>query len=304
MTHLWKPEKTIEAPAALRLIQEQFPELRAKEIQLLGAGWDNTAFLIDGRYIFRFPRREISVPLLEAEWHLLPKLAPTLPLPIPVPKWHGKPSPVFSWPFIGYEKLPGVTACYANLSEKERVALAAPIGRFLAAVHNSDLSIMQGCPIPADNLSRIEWRWLQERVKKNFEELSLIGIPIPDCKPVFLSLQNLREPAATNLVHGDFYIRHLLLNEQHQLAGVIDWGDIHLGDPAIDLAIAHSFLPPIGHKDFRDAYSPISDETWRLAKLRAFNSVFSMLLYGHHAQDPDLVRESLTSLNYLTIIDN
>ena len=44
-------------------------------------------------------------------------------------------------------------------------------------------------------------------------------------------------------VHGDLYARHLLLDDHKKLCGVIDWGDVHLGDRALDLSIAYSFLP-------------------------------------------------------------
>ncbi len=40
------------------------------------------------------------------------------------------------------------------------------------------------------------------------------------------------------LMHGDLYARHLLLDESFQLSRVIDWGDLHAGDGAVDLAVA------------------------------------------------------------------
>lgn len=86
MTHQWEPEQIIEPPLALQTIKKQFPELPVKSIRLLGAGWDNTAFIVDENLIFRFPRREIALPLLETEWCALPKLAACLSYPIPVPE--------------------------------------------------------------------------------------------------------------------------------------------------------------------------------------------------------------------------
>ena len=52
----------------------------------MGAGWDNTAYLVNGEWVFRFPRRTIAVPLLEAEGRVLPKLAPRLPLSDSAPR--------------------------------------------------------------------------------------------------------------------------------------------------------------------------------------------------------------------------
>jgi len=57
-------------------------------------------------------------------------------------------------------------------------------------------------------------------------------------------------------------------------------GDIHIGDPAIDLAIAHSFLPVRAHTLFIKTYGDISANTWALAKLRAFDSSTLLVLLG------------------------
>lgn len=156
MPHQWEPEQIIEPPLALQLVQEQFAELRAEKIRLLGAGWDNTAFVINDDLIFRFPRRKIAIALLEAEWCFLPKLAARLPLPIPHPRWKGNPTAHFPWLFVGYKMLPGFTACHVNLTEEERGNLAEPIARFLAVLHATPLAEISNCHIPRGNLSRID----------------------------------------------------------------------------------------------------------------------------------------------------
>ncbi len=304
MAHQWEPQQILEPPLALELIREQFPDLSPLKIRVLGAGWDNTAFMLDEDLIFRFPRREIAVPLLEAEWCILPQLAPRLPLPIPIPKWRGSPTLRFSWPFIGYKMLPGFTACYANLSEEEREALAQPIASFLSQLHAIPRSIISGCQILGDNQGRIDWKQLIPKVMKNIEELSLLNLfeKRHVLESLVASLQNLRPPITSVIVHGDFYVRHILVNETHHLAGVIDWGDIHLGDPAIDLAIAHSFLPLHAHTKFREAYGEISQDTWSLALLRAIYSSTLLVLYGHHSKDPVIFREGLRSLKIMVNI--
>ncbi len=294
MKRQWDAEQTIEPHLALELIQQQFPELDARTIRFLGAGWDNTVFLIDEKLVFRFPRREIALPLLEAEWSLLPKLAPRLPLPIPFPKWRGSPTSVFPWPFIGHPMLPGTTACRAHLSDKERSALAKPIAQFLAALHATPHSLISDCPIPTDNLSRIDARKILSKIEPCLEELS--SLKLFQKKLSLPSADTFRLPTATAVVHGDFYVRHLLLDEKHHLTGIIDWGDLHFGDPAIDLAIAHSFLPPQAHSLFRETYGPLSEATWQLARLRALYSSALLALYGHHSGDLTIAQEGLRYL--------
>jgi aminoglycoside phosphotransferase (APT) family kinase protein len=302
MAHQWEAEQIIEPSMALQLIQEQFPELSARTIRLLGAGWDNTAFIVDEELIFRFPRREIALPLLESEWCALPKLSPLLSVPIPIPQWRGDPTSNFPWPFIGYKRLPGMTACYTNLSEDERANLAIPIAQFLATLHTIPSSALTSCHIPADNSTRINGTLLTQKLHTNIEELSLLGLlkSKKELELVINNLQHFRAPIGACIVHGDFYVRHLLVDEKHRLAGVIDWGDIHLGDPAIDLAIAHSFLPIKAHALFIKTYGPISNETWALAKLRALYSSTLLILFGHHSGDPALLREGLRALQIMT----
>lgn len=302
MSHPWAAEQTIEPAAALRLIQEQFPEIQAKKIRLLGVGWDNTAFVINEELVFRFPRREIALPLLETEWLLLPALASRLPLPIPVPQWRGCPCASFPWPFIGYRMLAGFTACYANLLEEERAALAQPIACFLSALHATPQAQIAQCKVTGDNQSRIDGALLTSKIKKNFDELDLLGL-LPNRKSLEKLVeesQDFRTPKQSCIVHGDFYVRHLLIDEKHRLVGVIDWGDVHLGDPAIDLAIAHSFLPKSAHSSFIKSYGEVDLKTWHLARLRAIFSSTYLILFGHHSNDPDIFREGIRALGAMS----
>ena len=107
---------------AIELIESQFPALAPAALEPLGVGWDNTAFVVNGSHVFRFPRREVASPLLAAEASLLPLVARHLPLPIPVPSLRGQPSARYRWPFLGYPMLPGRTACQFRLDEAQRIA--------------------------------------------------------------------------------------------------------------------------------------------------------------------------------------
>ena len=297
----WKAEQLVSESQALTLIQEQFPAIHAKEISFLGAGWDNTAYLINRQWIFRFPRRQIAAPLLEAEIAILPQLALKLPLPIPTPIFVGKPSQSFPWPFAGYRVVPGTTACGANLSEEERVELAVPIATFLKQLHAIPTSILSGIPIHGDNLGRINPPSIIQRVTKVFDDLEKLGLleNRDQLEAILHQGSHLPTPELTTLVHGDFYVRHLLLDSHHRLAGIIDWGDIHVGNPAIDLAIAHCFLPRQAHAIFKETYGPISDPIWQLAELRAIYSSAYIVLFGHQKPEPALLREGLRALRQI-----
>ena len=106
-------------------------------------------------------------------------------------------------------------------------------------------------------------------------------------------------PGRGTLVHGDLYARHVLVDDEDAPCGVIDWGDVHLGEPAVDLGLAASFLPPGAHDAFREAYGPIDDATWRMARFRALLSAVSVLVYGHDTGDADVLHEGRKALEHL-----
>ncbi|MDP1836778.1 MAG: phosphotransferase [Chlamydiales bacterium] len=298
MTRLWEAEHIVEAPRALAMIQEQFPNLGAQNIKLIGVGWDNTAFLVDDTFVFRFPRRQIAVPLLRHEACMLPKLAESLSIPIPVPKWLGMPTDDYPWPFSGYELLKGRTACHVDLSDADRIKLAPSLATFLSTLHSVPINQAEYCNLPGDMLGRLNVARILPIIQQNLQEivqLRLMDTTMP-FQHMLEEAKALRPPHDSKIVHGDFYIRHLLLDDAHHLAGVIDWGDIHIGDPALDLSIIHSFLPPKGQELFRATYGEISAETWLLARLRAIHQSANLAVFSHHTGDKPLVRESMRAL--------
>jgi len=300
MGNLWDPERTIEPTLALKLIDEQFPELEAKQIREMGIGWDNTAFIVDDKLIFRFPRRQIAVNLLEEEWFFLPKLASRLPLSIPNPQWKGVPTTQFPWSFTGYPLLIGCTACHNNLSEEARNELAQPIALFLKKLHSLPIQEFPRDPSKSHH-SRIDGNLINEKIKINFNELEKLELleNRNHLETIVADSQNFKEPTTSAIVHGDLYVRHLLIDESKQLAGIIDWGSVHIGDPANDIAIAHTFLPEAAHKTFRETYGKIHQNTWQLSRLRAILSGTYLILFGHYTKDSKIKREGFRTLKVL-----
>lgn len=92
------------------IIEKQFPELKPVNVKVLGEVFDNSVFLINDQYVFRFPRREIAANLIQIENRILPVIAPLLPIPIPNPQFLGIPEGHYPWPFGGYQILCGKNA--------------------------------------------------------------------------------------------------------------------------------------------------------------------------------------------------
>ncbi|HEU0300479.1 MAG TPA: phosphotransferase [Longimicrobium sp.] len=295
MTHPWTAEHSVTAELALALVRGQFPELDARRVEPFGSGWDNTAFLVDGHAVFRFPRKAGTVVLLERETRALPRIAPRLPLAIPVPRWIGRPAEEYPWPFAGYARLPGATACAAHLADEERMAAAAPLGEFLAALHATST---EGLGLPGDEIRRTDF---VERMPKLLERIEavrpLIGDPAPWLR--LFGGAHPGPPARAAVVHGDLYVRHLLVDDARRVSGVIDWGDLHAGDPAVDLTIMWTFLPPSARAAFAAAYGPIDERTRRTARLRAAYHSINMAWFAGSIRDAALLRESLLALRHV-----
>ena len=62
----WKAEHSVDE-AAVRQLLGQFPELAIESLAHLSEGWDRSAWLVNGRLVFGFPRRAVVVPGLERE---------------------------------------------------------------------------------------------------------------------------------------------------------------------------------------------------------------------------------------------
>ncbi len=113
--------------------------------------------------------------------------------------------------------------------ESARSELPVQLGEALARIHSIDTGPLDGVlPGPGADPAT-------EQVAEWERQLDEIGEPLP---AVELGLRWLRanapEPAEPRLVHGDFRLGNLIVDERG-LAAVIDWELAHLGDPAEDI---------------------------------------------------------------------
>jgi aminoglycoside phosphotransferase (APT) family kinase protein len=298
----WRAEVVVDADWARRLIAGQFPELELGSIRLVGEGWDNTVWLVDEQWVFRFPRRAIVVPAVERQLSLLPRLAPLLPLSIPTPIYGGRPAGVYPWPFFGAPFLPGREAPDAAPSDTARAGLARPLGAFLRALHDVEIGVA-GDTLEVDPMRRGDLAFRVPRTVERLEEVERLGVWRRPARVQGLLEEARDVPAsdALSVAHGDLHVRHLLVADDAGLAGVIDWDDVCLADPAIDLQLYWSFLPPAGRASFREAYGPIADEQLLRARVLAFFLCATLAAYGNHERLENLEREAIGGLRRASI---
>lgn len=289
----WLPERVVSPELALELVREQFPAL-GRTVEPFGSGWDNTAYLIDGALVFRFPRREIAVPFLGREAHALPRLAPRLPLPIPVPLWVGEPTERFPWPFAGYRRIAGRTLDAVELSAEDRRAAAPVLAAFLKALHATPLD---GLLLPPDELARTDFARRLPLLAERMEALERAGLITDHRRWIDLFGDGIREPPPARVpVHGDLYERHVLVDDANRVCGVIDWGDVHAGDPALDLTVLYRFFPAPERDEFLRVYGRIDARMAHVARLRAAHHAGTVAFFAHATHDAPLLRASIAGL--------
>jgi aminoglycoside phosphotransferase (APT) family kinase protein len=284
----WTAVIVVDECLSRRLLDAQFPELEHGTLRLLGEGWDNTAWLVDEQWVFRFPRRAIALPGFERELAVLPALAPQLPLPVPTPLYVGRGSADFPWSFFGAALVPGVELAQAALDERSRASLARPLGTFLRALHSADV----GVELPADPIRRTDMAY---RVGLARERLAALGRTPAGVEEILAEALELPPPKLTALVHGDLHLRHALV-EHGRLSGVIDWGDLCRSDPGVDLVLYWAALPSDARSEFLAAYGPVGEAALLRARVLSIFLCATLALHARAERLPAVERESLAGL--------
>jgi aminoglycoside phosphotransferase (APT) family kinase protein len=299
----WSAEITVDSELARRLIREQFDQLAAKRVELLGRGWDNTVYLVDDEWVFRFPRREIAVAGVEREIAVLPRLT-GLPLAIPEPRLVGARSASFPWPFFGAPHIAGRDLAEAPVHDGGRQTLGAALGGFLRSLHDPARVAFFQELLPADPMGRTDMRQRVHRTRERLEEIAQMGLyAIPSSAADVLSVAfDLPSVPAGVVTHGDLHLRHLLVNTDGTAAGVIDWGDLCRADPSIDLPLYWGALSPAGREAFRDAYGYVGEEQLLRARVLSLFLNSSLAIYARAEGLRALQIEAIAEL-HRTMVD-
>ena len=219
------------------LIDRQFPALRPITAVALGEGCDSIAVEVNGRFVFRFPKRADVAEQIAIESRILPRLARTSPLPIPVFQFFGEPSEEWPHRFVGYPKLSGHPAIHDDMSAGPRLHLAPAIGQFLSWLHAFPVEEARAQGVPQQSLDTL----IAEVRTDALDDLPVVAEVAPHAPIVSVLRRLLDAPAPSAspavLVHNDLAAEHVLVDDEgRRVTGVIDWSDIAISEPAVDFA--------------------------------------------------------------------
>ncbi|MEU1209782.1 phosphotransferase [Nocardia sp. NPDC005825] len=242
-------------------------------------GWDSSATLVDEHWVERRPRRpEVDAQLLR-ETRLLPWLAPRLPLPIPIPAVVTESPLVVRHRLIRGEPIADYTPDNGDA-----------IGRFLRALHDTPPAEAIELGLPGTAHAHRERNWAVTRCHR--EVLPLL----PDSLTAAATslLDAILDTPADTVVHADLGPEHVLA-EDGRVTGIIDFGDAHVGDPAVDFAWTLFGTPPPFADAVAHAYGVTPETRARAIHWHRLGPWFEVLR-GLDIDDPALRRAGVTGV--------
>jgi aminoglycoside phosphotransferase (APT) family kinase protein len=259
-----------DAQLVARLITGQFPRWAHLTIQPVpSAGTDNAMYRLGDDLVVRLPRIHWAVESLDKEHRWLPRLAPRVPVAIPVPVAKGTPAEGYPWHWSVYRWLDGEPPTVEHHGDSRQ--LAVDLASFILALQRIDPSdgplASRGGPLAMrDEPTRAAIEALRGELDTDALaaawEAALRVPPWPH-PPVW--------------VHADLAPGNILLARQ-RLSAVIDFSLMGLGDPACDLPVAWNLLPDHVRDLFR-ATLQVDDATWARGRGWALSIALLQLPY-------------------------
>jgi aminoglycoside phosphotransferase (APT) family kinase protein len=283
-------EDEVEIDAALvgRLLARQFPRWAGLALEPLRPfGTDNALYRLGDEMVVRLPRRERTSRTLEKERRWLPRLAPLLPLAVPVPLAEGMPAEGYPFTWSVYSWLKGENATSRRITDLGQ--LAADLAQFVAALQRID---PLGGPSPGEH-NFFRGVPLAERDAATRAAIASLEGKI-DADQVAPAWEGaLRAPEWNRppvWIHGDLDARNLLV-ENGWLSAVIDFGGLGVGDPACDVMVAWKVLSADTRDGFRATLS-VDEATWARSRGWALSQAVIALAYYTEETNRVLVREA------------
>src|SRR5437870_7162647 len=159
MARMHVDELEIDEALVRRLLGEQFPEWAELPLRRIEpAGTVNAIFRLGGELSVRLPRRKGPTQPGGKELDWLPRLAPSLPVEIPVPVAQGRPSGDYPWFWEIHRWVDGETVPVEEIDAIQAARDLAALVRALQQLSPADAPPGRG--IPLDERDREIRQWL------------------------------------------------------------------------------------------------------------------------------------------------
>jgi aminoglycoside phosphotransferase (APT) family kinase protein len=232
-------ELSIDTALVAGLIAGQFPELAGLPLRpFRSTGTVNAIFRLGDALYVRLPRLPNGVQSLNREREWLPKLAPALSLPVPVPITAGRPTDTYPLTWSIYRWLPG--NAYHDEAVDDEAQAAVDLARFVIELRRVD-------PAGAPRGGRRPLQELDSVTRRAIESSRSLIDAAAAADAWSRSLEAPPWPGNPVWVHADL-LRPNLLVSGGRLCGILDFGSAGAGDPAADVIAAWSVFGSGGER--------------------------------------------------------
>ncbi|HEY5105253.1 MAG TPA: phosphotransferase [Caulobacteraceae bacterium] len=226
----------VDVASLVGRIRAEFPGLVFTRAVLNDEGEDHAVVLLDDAWVFRFPRTAERQALFGAELKLLEHIGPACEVQVPRYAFVAR-----DVAFGGYRMIDGValtTPVFAALARPAQERILAQVAALLRVIHSAPPAVIAS----ADGA--IARGWAGADFACRYGAATRASIEAVVSPSLLAAIDRFYEAYGRQprwpgevVVHDDLSDDHLLLAPGgERLAGVIDFADAALGDPAYDFA--------------------------------------------------------------------
>jgi aminoglycoside phosphotransferase (APT) family kinase protein len=279
MARMHADELEIDEALVRLLLTEQFPDWADLPLgRVEPSGTVNAIFRLGEALSVRLPRREGPTEPGGDELEWLPRLAPLLPVEIPVPVAQGRPSGPYPWFWEIHTWVEGESV---PVEETDAIQAAEDLAALVGALQQVDPTAAprgRGIPLAERDPDTRYWlaRFDGDRAAVAVEWERALAAPPWSGPPVWH--------------HGDLDVRNWLVRDG-RISGVIDWGTMGVGDPACDVMVAWKLHSAKARDAFRETL-PTDEATWARARGWVVSQAVAALAYYTSETNAPLYREA------------
>ncbi len=222
---------------ALSIIKKHCTETQVENFSVVGSGFGSLIIESNQGIIFRIARNLETAKQYVMECKVLPKIKDFFGVNIPNPIWQMFNAASAPYGIMAYRKLKGNPIDADKMNQTNRSVIAKEVTNFIVSIHQIQYEKLNLADIPEIKNDKKTLMLLREETSEFLKSRLTTdeSRKVEDWWEEILSDDTFFQYKPT-LCHGDMWYENILVdNSYSHVVGVIDFSNMMIGDPAIDL---------------------------------------------------------------------
>lgn len=284
--------KKISIQKIKKVIINDFPEIKIKTAKLITNGWDNVVVDINGKYIFRFPKKK-DERRTDIEIKLLDYLKDKITLPIPHIEFFGK-----KYTYVGYKKIQGgrlTRRMLTSLEKNEREKLVLDIASFLYEFHKY-FSLQKARQLGLKNEDHFSYYTIiSNKILNKLRDEKIIKF----VRQVLADYKNIKiRKREISSLYNDLHEDNMAFDfKKKGLNGIFDFGDVMTGDINREFCYLFRLDPVLMHEVIKK-YEKMSGRKIDVERVKTYARINEMSDLSFYINKPNSIiyRKSLKNI--------